>query len=82
MQSLCPILDLRMSTIILLKYTLHIESDQEKWIFIYNNKKTYIEQKKFFITSNYATLLDNEYDLDTILAERTKPKPNISVNGL
>jgi hypothetical protein len=27
-------------------------------------------------------LLENENDLDTILAERTKPKPNISVNGL
>ena len=46
------------------------------------NNKTPADLKRFSITGNYATLLENENDLDTLVAERMKPKPNISINGL
>jgi hypothetical protein len=64
--------------------TMKIEGDKESSSYDSDDKadKEPHEGKEFFIKSTYATLLENENDLDIVLAERLKPKVNISVNGL
>jgi hypothetical protein len=63
---------------------MKIEGDKESSSYDsdYKADKKLHEGKEFFIKRNYATLLENESDLDIVLAERLKPKVNISVNGL
>jgi hypothetical protein len=62
--------------------TMKIEGDKESSSYDSEANKKSHEGKEFFIKSNYATLLENESDLDIVLAKRLKPRVNISVNGL
>jgi hypothetical protein len=40
------------------------------------------ERKEFTVRSKFAVLLENKNDLSILMAERTKPPVNVSVNGL